>query len=338
MGNINIVRQLDEHIWREFVDKNPHGQIFHLPEMFTVFECTVGYCPALWAAVDNNHRLLALMLPVEITLKNGLLRKLTTRAIVYGSVLYTPDQDGEKALGILLRAYNRENRGRFLFTELRNFSDLSRLQPVLAENGFIYEKEINYLIYLNRPAEEILQSIGRRTRKRIRKGLRDKIVHISEVTNRSELDTWYDTLKKTFRKAKVPLVDCSLFEAVFDELSPKGMAKFLIATIKGIDVSCSLELVYKDIIYGWFGGVDRDYSEYFPNEILIWYILEWGANNNYRVYDFGGAGKPDEEYGVRDFKAKFGGELVCYGRNMSIHSPFILKISKLGYAIYHRFL
>jgi len=35
---------------------------------------------------------------------------------------------------------------------------------------------------------------------------------------------------------------------------------------------------------------------------------EMGVGNGYRLYDFG-TGRPDVEYGVRDFKAKFGGEL-----------------------------
>ena len=41
----------------------------------------------------------------------------------------------------------------------------------------------------------------------------------------------------------------------------------------------------------------------------------WGAENGYRLCNFGGAGKRDEEYGVRDFKAKFGGELICFARS-----------------------
>jgi lipid II:glycine glycyltransferase (peptidoglycan interpeptide bridge formation enzyme) len=96
--------------------------------------------------------------------------------------------------------------------------------------------------------------------------------------------------------------------------------------------------VYKDVIYGWYGGMDRAYSKYTPNELLMWHILSWGMENGYRVYDFGGAGKPDEEYGVRDFKAKFGGELVCFGRNTCIHAPFRLRLSQFGYNVYRRLL
>jgi serine/alanine adding enzyme len=46
------------------------------------------------------------------------------------------------------------------------------------------------------------------------------------------------------------------------------------------------------------------------------------------------AGKPEEEYGVRDFKAKFGGYLVNFGRNIHVHKPTWLGISKFGYQIY----
>ena len=41
-----------------------------------------------------------------------------------------------------------------------------------------------------------------------------------------------------------------------------------------------------------------------------------------------GAGKPDEGYGVREFKSKFGGELVELGRFLSINNPILYSIGK----------
>ena len=334
---MEIVRELDEQLWREYVDGHPLGNIFHVPEMFQVFARTRGYRPSLWAAVESSGRPLALMLPVQVTLTGKALRWFTTRAILYGSVLCALGADGRKALESLLRIYNRENDG-VLFTELRNLSDLSDFQTVLQDNGFVYKDHLNYLIDLNRPVDQVLQGIGRRTRKKIRKGLRDEFVQITDVANRAELDQWYDTLQMTYGNAQVPLADSSLFEAAFDVLYPKGMAKLLLAKVDGITAACSIELAYKDTLYGWYGGSDRSYSKYLPNEMLVWHVLEWGASNGYRLYDFGGAGNPDEEYGVRDFKAKFGGELVCYGRNTCVHAPRRLWLSQCGYSIFRRWL
>ena len=332
-----VVNTLNITTWRQFVDQHPQGNIFHSPEMFQVFAQAKGYKPSLWAVIDDNKSVLALALPVQVTLMGGrILRQLTTRSILYGSVLCNPSPHGKQALETVLNAYQYEIKDKALFSELRNLSDLSNLHPVLERNGFIYEEHLNYLIDIGHPVEEVLQNIGKRTRKAIRKGIRNGLIQVTEVKDRSELENWYETLKKSYRYAQVPVADRSLFEATFDVLHPKGMAKFLLAKANGATAACSLELLYRDTIYGWYGGVDRNYSDYYPNEMLMWHILEWGAKNGYKVYDFGGAGSPDEDYGVRDFKAKFNGELVCFGRYTYVHSPSLLRLSELGYKLYRQ--
>ena len=72
--NIRIVQTLPEDEWGNFVKNHPDGNIFHTPEMFQVFSRAKGYQPTLWAAVDRSNRPLALLLPVQIPLMDGLLR------------------------------------------------------------------------------------------------------------------------------------------------------------------------------------------------------------------------------------------------------------------------
>jgi hypothetical protein len=331
--DVNVVRQLDHHAWGEFVDNHPLGNIFHTPEMFQVFARARGHRPQLWAAVDEEAQPLALLLPVEITLFDGRMRSFTTRAIVYGSVLHEASPEGQESLEILLRSYVQQTKG-VLFTEMRNLTDLSPIQPMLQAHGFEYEEQLNYLIGLNRPSEEVLQNISRRTRKRIRRGLRKGEVVVREVERREDLALFYDLVSRSYTAARVPLADLSLFEAAFDVLYPKGMVKFFLAWLGQECVAASAELYFKDTVFGWYSGVDRAYSSYVPNELLMWRVLEWGSNNGYRVYDFGGAGRSDEDYGVRDFKAKFGGDLVSYGRNAHVHSSLRLAVSKAGYEAY----
>lgn len=335
---MKIVRNLDPENWREFVRNHPDGNIFHTPEMFAVFEQAKGYTPTVWAVVDQREVPLALLLPVDVTLMGGVLYWLTTRAVVYGSVLCEPSKAGCKALRYLLQVYKSEMQGSILFTELRNLIDMSPLDPLLQDLQFTFEGHLNYLIDLDRSVDLIMQDIGRRTRKQIRKGLRDGLVQVRTVENRTELRHWYQVLKQTYSHSQVPLADPSLFEAAFDILHPKGMAVFLLAEIDGQTASCSVELPFKETIYGWYGGTDRQFSKYVPNELLMWHVLSWGATQGYKVYDFGGAGKPDEEYGVRDFKAKFGGELVNYGRYQLTHAPTRLFVSELAYQVYRRLL
>jgi len=328
---ITITNSPSENEWRRFVEGHPAGNIFHTPEMFQVFGRAKRHQPEVWAATADGQ-MLALFLPVRITLMGGLLRALTTRDIVYGSVLCAPGPEGQEAARTLLHTYVGETRG-VLFTELRNVSDLTFLQPVLKQCGFQYEEQLNYLIDLNRPPEAVLQSFGQRTRKRIRHGLRQGTVTMEEIGRRERVALCYEMLVKSYKAAQVPLADRSLFEAAFDLLYPKGMCKFLLAWAGDKCAAGSVELVYKDMIYGWYAGVDRSFSSYAPGELLMWHILQWGAVNGYYVYDFGGAGRSNQKYGVRDFKSKFGGDLVSFGRNIRIHSPIALKLSKVGYQI-----
>ena len=334
---MEVVRHLDECVWRGFVDNHPAGNIFHTPEMFQVFSRTKGHRPELWA-VTGNGDVLALLLPVHITLLSGPLRRLSTRAVTYGSVLCAPGRRGQEAMALLLRTYTREVDGAPLFTELRNLSDATALQPILREHGFVYEDHLNYLIDLKRPPEAVFQGIGRRTRKNIRRGLRRGEVNVQEAKQPGQVSICYGLLRRTYEKAEVPLADRSLFDAAFDLLYPKGMIRYTLAYVGEAPVAVSVELLYKDVVYGWYGGVDRAYGSYVPNELLMWHILEWSTESGYRLYDFGGAGKPDEEYGVREFKAKFGGELVCFGRNVFVHAPRRLWLSRRGYDFLRRWL
>jgi serine/alanine adding enzyme len=337
MSDICVVHGLPEADWRRFLAENSNSNIFHTPEMFELFSMAKYHRPSLWAAVDKAGHPLALFLPVQINVFGGLLRQFTTRAVVYGSVLCEPTDNGKKALAVLLESYVQETNRKSLFTELRNLSNLEDVQPILCEQGFVYEDHLNYIIDLNLPAEAMFQNIGKRTRKNIQRALNRGDVVIREVEMPKDIAICYDLLRRTYHSARVPLADRSLFDAAFTVLHPKGMIRLVLAYVGQVPVATSIELMYKDVVYGWYSGMDRRYSRYMPNELLMWNILQWGASGGYRIYDFGGAGKPDVEYGVREFKAKFGGTLVCFGRNTFVHAPLGLRLGTLGYDILRKF-
>ncbi len=336
--SISVVTTVPVDEWRQFVDQNPMGNIFHTPEMFAVFHNTKGYQPDLWAARGNDRQLLALFLPVRISVKNGPLRALTTHAVAYGSILCDQRDEAKEALRSLLHAYQKESGSRSIYTELRNCAQMTEYQPLLAQMHFDYEDHLNYIISLDGSPDAVFKNIGKRTQRNIRRGVNQGRVTIEEVNDRAGIETSYELLCRTYHLAQVPLADRSLFEAAYDQLHSKGMVRVTLARVESAPVATSFELLYKDTIYGWYGGMDRAYSSYNPNELLMWDILRWGSEQGYKYYDFGGAGKPNEEYGVRDFKAKFGGALVCHGRNKWVSRPLVFSFTKRFYQVYRRFL
>jgi len=275
---------------------------------------------------------LALFLPVEITLANGLFAPITTRTVVYGSVLNIPNQEGNEALKILLRAYTRDVKQKSVFTELRNMSDQMAIRSVLIGQGYIYENHLNYLIDLDQSTESIWHNISKSIRKHI-KTAQKKGAEILNVTDRQQMKISYQLIKKAFHRIRVPVADFSLFESAFDILVSCGMLKIFLVRAENCYISTRLILTYKGMIFDWYAGSDRYYASYYPEEFMIWHILKWGKDQGFHVFDFGGAGKPKEYYGPREFKSKWGGTLKDYGREIRVNAPIKLKLSKAGYQL-----
>jgi len=332
--SINIVRELNEEKWRRFVEEQPQGNIFHTPEMFEVYSRVPQYRPEIWAALKGDV-ILALLIPLQISLMGGFLRRLTTRSVVHGSILCAPGIEGRDAMINLLQAYAQGAKPRPLFTELRNIFDYSELQATLNKCGFIFEEHLNYLINLNQSEDAIWQGISKSVRKHVRNSQR-KGVEIIELSDHQQLIAGYELIKMVFKRIRVPLASFKLFESAFEILVPRGLLKIFLARVNNHYSSIRLVLTYKGVVYDWYMGTDRRFSSYYAEELLIWHTLRWGKENNFRLFDFGGAGKPNEEYGPREFKAKWGGAQVNYGRNIYVHSPSALKFSKAGYEFLRR--
>jgi len=329
--NMRIVRSLPEEDWGRFVAGHPQGTVFHTPEMFRVFDRVPGYRPELWAALEED-RILALWLPVQITLKSGLFRAFTTRSVVFGGALCVPEKEGREALSFLLGAYDRGIRGSPLLTESRNISDAAPYQAVFREHGFVFEEHLNYHIDLNRTEQDLWKSLSRSCRRNVRLA-RSRGLVVEDIIEAGSVGSAYGLLRDVFSRVRVPLAGPELFAAALEILRPRGMLKALVARADGRDVGARFVLTYKGTIIDWFGGSDRQYARSYPEESLIWEILRWGRERGFHLFDFGGAGKPDEYYGPREFKARWGGALVNYGRNTRIHGNLRIHLSKAAYQL-----
>ena len=260
-----------------------------------------------------------------------MLNYLTTRNVNFGSILVEDNAVGKGALSLLFNTYNQQVSPAILFTELRHISDTSKIQELLIKHGYSYERHLNYSVNLDRDQFDILQSFGRNTRAKIRSNIRKERVVIKEITEPSMLLLFYEMVKKTFAHARVPLADISLFEAGYKILVPKNMARFTIAYVDGVPAAAISILLYKEVMYLWYMGMDRSFGSYYPSEFIIWEMMKWGTEHGYKVFDFGGAGDPDEDSGVRDFKLKFRGDLIEHGRNTCIHAPVRMKFAQNTY-------
>lgn len=324
---MNIITP-DTVVWREFVREHPKGCIFHTPEMVEVCSSTENFRPIVLSASDSRGKMLALVVSCRIQTLSFPLGWISSRAVSWAEPLCEPSPEGREALYGLLEKEDRLVHHGVLYSEVRMFDFPGPEGDVMKRAGYEYEDHLNYLVDIGRDPEAILAAIKRQAKQNIRKAERAgaKVVEVDGTA----VETVYGLIQETYRHASVPLADISLFRSLFRVLGAAGMLKCFEVVYEGEPVAVSLYLLYKNRMYHWFQGSKR-LAAIYPSELGIWHAMRWGHEHGYTVYDFGGAGRPNEPYGPRVFKSKFGGELVNLGRYKKIYAQWKLTLAESAY-------
>lgn len=334
---MKIVNSLPTDKWMSFVNRHPSGNIFHTPYMMNVFKGAKGHLPFLFAAIDKKDEICGLILAVQVKTLGNFLIRYSSRSVVYGGILWDSSCGSNEGLRELIAHYDSFVKSKLLFTEIRNRDDAVIIKNPLRSSGYQYEDYLNYLIDLTSDKKSIFQSFSKSRKRNIKTA--EKVGYtIEEVNDLKGLLIFYNIIKETYSRIKVPLADFSLFNSAYEYLHDTGQFKIFLARYKGDFVGAEALLIFKGVALTWYGGSYRNKSLPTPDPLLIWHIIGWAKANDYHTLDFGGAGRPKEKYGVRDFKARFNGRLVNFGRFTKIHSPNVFKISKKAYKIYRKFL
>jgi serine/alanine adding enzyme len=329
---IEIISDPNNQTWEQFVNDHPQGNIFQTPDIATVYLKTKHYTPLTIAAVDSDtYSMIALLNIVIIKEFNGFLGRFSARSIIIGGPLFLDSDEGRAAVKKLMDYYGSRFSNQVVYTESRN---LWNIKEQITLPGYEYEDHLNYLVDLTLGEQKLWQNLSKSRKYGINKS-KKMGVEIHEITSRDELPILYYLLTDTYRQARHPIADSSLFYSMFSVLVPKNYAKIFFAKHNGNYIGAIVLLMYKNTLYDWYSCSKTEYSNYYPNDRLVWHALEWGVANHYSVFDFMGAGKPNEKYGVREFKKQFGGTLVNFGRFKKIHSPTIMWIIQKGLSFYH---
>lgn len=323
--------RIDKDKWRKFVQENQKGNFFQTPELYETYTKVKNYSP-LVLAVEDDDKIVALLLAVIIHEFQAPLRALTSRSIIQGGPLIENSISGLNGLEILLSEYEKMVKNTVLYTEIRNICDQSEHKEKYCGLGYKYIEHLNILVELNEGKDELFSHLSKSRRRAIRKAKKTGII-IEEINNQDDIPTFYNLLSKTYNNAKIPLADISLFYAAFSVLFPKNMIKFFLARYNDEYIGGIMTPIYNGIITEWYITGSKKHSRLYPSDAITWHPIEWGAENGYSAFDFGGAGEPGVEYGVRDFKLQFGGKLVNYGRFQKIHSPKKMWIANNGYEL-----
>lgn len=316
--------------WEAFVLAHPHGNFFQLPQAYELFGATPGYTPQVIGLIKDN-KVTGILLSV-IQRETAAYGFLTARSIVWGGPLVTGTEDA----AVLLQAYHQTTQSKAIYAQFRNTFDCSELKPAFKQYGFHFLEHLNYQVATaGATPEQLLARMSKSKARQIRKGLQS--AEIVRASTQSEADAFYELLRKMYReKVHKPLPPKLFFDTFFRQTCAQGFGQYLLIKQEGkIIGGIMAPLLPGKAIYEWYiAGLDKTYKEQYPSIMATWAAIEYGAQHQYEHFDFLGAGKPDQDYGVREFKSKFGGELQEHGRFEKVFQPLLMKIGEAGMKLY----
>ncbi len=295
---------------------------------------TPGLAPYLLLNKTNSNEsnlLLFLFQP-----KSKISRLFSSRGISYSSPSLF-NQVEPYALNIILSKLNAVIKNKTVYYEFRNLEDTQKYKALFIANKFEYKEHLNFKITIS-SENKVWNNLSDSKKRQITKSLKQGAV-IIDNPNLNELKEFYQILKRLYRlKVKKPLPSWEFFYVFWQETKKGKLGKYLLVKYQNKVVAGMMCPIHgKKVIYEWFiAGLDKEYNKQgmYPSVLATWAGIKYAIDNQIETFDFMGAGHPDKPYGVREFKAKFGGELVNYGRYIRINKPLLYFIGKVGLWFY----
>lgn len=350
MYKILTYEQIDREEWSSLVASSATGTWFQTPEAYDFFASMPDLFQPFVVGVANNpsihqstnpslQTLRAVCVGYATVEKNPIKQFFTRRAIILGGPALADDASSEEVEALMIAVRNLPSlqggdEGRLpspIYIETRNFNDYSRWKSAFEKAGFAYQPHLNFHVHTDQPWDTIETNIGKHRKKYIRLSFRDGAT-IEENPTIDQVRAYYDILLELYRtKVKMPLLPWSFFEKLYHLDS----CKYLLVMYEGQVVGGSICMLLPGRgVYEWYAcGKDGEFKNIHPSSVTKYAGMKYACDNGYAIFDMMGAGKPDEEYGVRDFKAEFGGELVEHGRFLCVTKPLLYKLGVLGVKI-----
>ena len=364
MIKILTYHEIDQQQWQVLVDSSLYATWFQTPEAYQFYAANPEEMTPFVFGVEEDGHLAGVIVGYTTQSTNAIQQYFTKRAIIYGGPLLA-DCISATALAELLNAVSQfkvegvkfkgneneikgerlkvkgEENGKAdtptftpytlhptpIYIESRNFHDYSKWRNIFEANGFAYQPHLNYHVDTT-SLDQSQSRIGKHRWRYIRFSMRDG-AQIVENPTIKQVRAFYTILQDLYRtKVRTPLWSWEFFERLYNVEHARYILVELDDQIVGGTACVCLP---GKAVYEWYAcGLDNCRDDIRPLSVAIWGEMQYAAENGYPLFDFMGAGSPDQPYGVRDFKAEFGGELVEHGRFLCVRKPLLYWIGKMG--------
>lgn len=347
MLKILFNNEIDRTAWSSLVLFSSTGNWFQTPEAYDFFAgqpelfkpFAFGLINDQLQITNDKLQLRAVCVGYITVEKSALKQFLTRRAIIIGGPTLADDATDEEVTALMsavkknlsfTRSFVHSFTHSPIYIETRNFNDYSRWKEAFASAGFDYIPHLNF--HVDTSSVDVVEAnLGKSRKRDIRTTIREGVTIIVHPTEQQVIE-YYSILENLYKtKVKTPLFPLSFFV----ELNKHKDGRLLLTEYNGHIIGGTVCVALEGkCLYEWFAcGEDGVYPHVFPSCYATYAGIRYAAEHNMPRFDMMGAGTPDEAYGVRDFKARFGGKEVEHGRFLCITKPLLYKLGVLGVKI-----
>jgi hypothetical protein len=321
---IRIVNQDNIHVelWENLLSCSSVSSFFQTKACFD-FYSNLNFLKPFLYGVTEDDKLVGLACGYLIADGGVVKRFFSRRAIIPGGLLLA-DDISKDALNSLLSVLKSDLSTQAIYLEIRNYGDYTPLKDGFEQQGFDYLSHLNIQVLFS-GENSAFNQLNSTKQRQVRHTEKSGVICTLSVEQEDILG-FYQILKRTYKqKVKKPLFPAEFFLKIVKQ----DFTRFFVIKKDKRVIGGILCVTNGQVLYEWFiCGDENSGKGIYPSVFATWKAIEYAANHGFAYFDFMGAGKPDEHYGVRDFKAQFGGRVLEQGRFLYLCKPGLYRFSK----------
>jgi len=317
------ISEINTEQWQLLVENSRTATFFQTQDCYHFYESLSFMQPFIYGASDNGN-LVGIICGYIVSEGSRIKQFFSRRAIVPGGALFA-DSINEDTLKDFLSFVATEIKDKAIYLELRNYNDFSRYKSTFSISGFQYQPHFNIHVDTSNKTKTI-NKISESKRRQFKLSI-NRGVSFEQTNCEHEISALYECLSKVYKhKIRKPLFPIEFFL----KLCKLSSSVFFVVKKENRVIGGLVSVRLNDkCMYEWFiCGEESAELKIYPSVVATMGGINFALDNNIDRFDFMGAGKPGKPYGVREFKSKFGGELVEHGRFLYICKPFLYSLGK----------
>lgn len=190
------------------------------------------------------------------------------------------------------------------FIEIR--SPNKEYYSLFERNGFIRRDDyFTFILNLNQDISSLWKIVGRKNRNMVRKA-KNNSIKIVQMQDKKDLRIFYNIYLKNMKNLGSPPQPYEYFESIWNHFFPNRLLP-LLAKYNDLHIAGGLFFKHSNAIHHSYQSSIKDNFNLGQNNLMIWHVIKWGNENNYKSLDFG---RTRVSAGNFLFKRKWGGEMI----------------------------